>query len=691
MVKILLICLISFKFKIIKIMRKFKCFFVFILFNYIGAKGQDTSKPPIVSNDAKISFDLVDITIDVEENDNQLHLQAFKSKSNDEIIDRNKINEFSRLKWVSIGNPRFIKTSNVNQKNVSQIFHFNDEGFYAFVEMLTKKQKNLFSNAIKRKYGTNVSSDQIVNLVLSKFECTLPMRDGAQTILIKGEVDEFYSIPLRLMFAAPLGSTERQLFQKLLYSNQQEENSDLIFKCAIEAGSVEKKENTLKISFDQINQLNLLDKLFGPASTTYVTRDQMSELAVEMYTSLNIIEEYEMPMYQFNEKFVEGLIGQVSASSFNQVSFDEAIQELSKYATNFDSDLKADVIKEDLGKIYELKKVKDKKFIKADKEHLNKLRTKYNKKGSGSVKGSASFLGLIKGSASASLSGEVDEEYDSLNSGKTLDEQLNELNTENINDIQWKIEGDRVVPKSIFVAKLNKASFSRSLIFNRIRKQSYDALFQRKITLPTMKFSSRPIINKFPIGTVFSVTSLNVLEYFDINGKGFGDYLGWYLADGKNGRPDLRGRYLVGYDPNENDYSKIGNTGGSNHVALAVGQLPEHTHSDTGHSHSISLTSSTNGYHSHNYKDIFYSERWGGFHDLEYNIPSNIGQGAKSDHDNWGLQMTRGTYGEGNHAHTISGNTETITASITKTGNNEKHENRPPYYVVAYIIFLDTN
>jgi hypothetical protein len=138
-----------------------------------------------------------------------------------------------------------------------------------------------------------------------------------------------------------------------------------------------------------------------------------------------------------------------------------------------------------------LKKINDKKFIKTDKEHLNKLKAKYSKKGSGSLKG---IFGM-----QAKGSGEIEDENESLASGKSLDEQLNELNTENVDDIQWKIECEKIVRKSIFVAKLNKASFSRSLIFNRIRKQSFDALFQRKITLWTIQYSSRPLINKFPI------------------------------------------------------------------------------------------------------------------------------------------------------------------------------------------------
>jgi hypothetical protein len=51
--------------------------------------------------------------------------------------------------------------------------------------------------------------------------------------------------------------------------------------------------------------------------------------------------------------------------------------------------------------------------------------------------------------------------------------------------------------------------------------------------------------------------------------------------------------------------------------------------------------------------------------------------------------MTRTTYDSGNHDHSINGHSAASSTSITNTGNNEKYDNRPPYYVVAYIVFLD--
>lgn len=36
----------------------------------------------------------------------------------------------------------------------------------------------------------------------------------------------------------------------------------------------------------------------------------------------------------------------------------------------------------------------------------------------------------------------------------------------------------------------------------------------------------------------------------------------WALCDGQNGTPDLRGRFIVGQDPNSLEYNNIGNIGG---------------------------------------------------------------------------------------------------------------------------------
>ena len=48
---------------------------------------------------------------------------------------------------------------------------------------------------------------------------------------------------------------------------------------------------------------------------------------------------------------------------------------------------------------------------------------------------------------------------------------------------------------------------------------------------------------------------------------------GWWLCDGENSTPDLRGRFIMGLEPT---VSTVGDTGGANEHRISVGQLPLH-------------------------------------------------------------------------------------------------------------------
>ena len=129
---------------------------------------------------------------------------------------------------------------------------------------------------------------------------------------------------------------------------------------------------------------------------------------------------------------------------------------------------------------------------------------------------------------------------------------------------------------------------------------------------------------------------------------------GFALCDGStvNGvrTPDLRGRFVAGYyakradESSANadllrDYGSIGNTGGSKAVALAVDQLPAHNHAFFGNvrRRGIELP----------YKQISSND---------YNVSGDSNVSHASDF--------------------ASGS----------TGAGAAHENRPPYYTLAYII-----
>lgn len=100
--------------------------------------------------------------------------------------------------------------------------------------------------------------------------------------------------------------------------------------------------------------------------------------------------------------------------------------------------------------------------------------------------------------------------------------------------------------------------------------------------------------------------------------------------------PDLRGRFIVGYNDLDDEYRKYGNAGGEKKHILAVNEMPSHTHGQN-------LWQEDSG-------------KWKGG-------GNNSSPNSTSKHDR--------TVPFGNTA---------------PTGGGAAHENRPPFYVLAYII-----
>jgi len=98
---------------------------------------------------------------------------------------------------------------------------------------------------------------------------------------------------------------------------------------------------------------------------------------------------------------------------------------------------------------------------------------------------------------------------------------------------------------------------------------------------------------------------------------------GWYLCNGENGTPDLRNRFIVG----SGDEYSTGNTGGEKEHVLTVEEMPSH-------SHSYSVKSTTIYPGSSSYKNIM----------------------------------------------------EPGSSTTGTSGGGQAHENRPPYYALAFIM-----
>lgn len=149
---------------------------------------------------------------------------------------------------------------------------------------------------------------------------------------------------------------------------------------------------------------------------------------------------------------------------------------------------------------------------------------------------------------------------------------------------------------------------------------------------------------------------------------------GWALCDGSGGTPDLRGKFIVGYNPADSDYNAIGKTGGEKKHTLTEAEMPAHNHAGT---------ISPGGGHSHAYRDAYHAER-------ENNRPTHprgsveaigttvYGSGDSDTDNRYLYYLNRTTGSAGSHSHSLN---------IKSKGGGQAHENRPPYYTLAYIIF----
>ena len=132
---------------------------------------------------------------------------------------------------------------------------------------------------------------------------------------------------------------------------------------------------------------------------------------------------------------------------------------------------------------------------------------------------------------------------------------------------------------------------------------------------------------------------------------------GWYLCNGSNGTPDLRGRFVVGYHDGNGDYD-VNDTGGAETVTLSTSQIPSHDHAFSGsgsssHSHSFTVNNE--------YSQLFHPKQ------------SMIARGENKS----------GTESYGTSSATVS---LSISGTTNSAGSGGSHENRPPYYALCYIM-----
>ena len=144
---------------------------------------------------------------------------------------------------------------------------------------------------------------------------------------------------------------------------------------------------------------------------------------------------------------------------------------------------------------------------------------------------------------------------------------------------------------------------------------------------------------------------------------------GWQLCDGSNGTPDLRGRFIVGYNADDEDYETVGETGGAKAVTLLESQMPQHNHGGNTEGDS----------HTHSYKD--------GYQLISDNSQNGI-SGKETQSSNYYGMDNADSNNNIMHYKNRTTDSDTHNHSINSSGGGQSHENRPPYYTLAYIIYI---
>jgi microcystin-dependent protein len=185
---------------------------------------------------------------------------------------------------------------------------------------------------------------------------------------------------------------------------------------------------------------------------------------------------------------------------------------------------------------------------------------------------------------------------------------------------------------------------------------------------------------------------------------------GWLLCNGSSGTPDLRDRFVVGAGTT---YA-VGATGGANTVTLDATMIPSHTHSisasgttggqSANHSHSGTTNGmDSNNTHSHGVSDPTHSHGPGNGDAIMNHVsvtgPWFTGSGTDNQYSLSGTTAAASTgisinTVDINHGHTFGtggvsadhNHSVTVTGTSGALGGGLAHENRPPYYALAYIM-----
>ncbi len=174
---------------------------------------------------------------------------------------------------------------------------------------------------------------------------------------------------------------------------------------------------------------------------------------------------------------------------------------------------------------------------------------------------------------------------------------------------------------------------------------------------------------------------------------------GWGLCDGTTYHgvetPDLRGRFVLGYNPNSAvavdstgsraPVNTINSAGGELNHQLAIGEIPAHTHGITDPTHSHSINDPTHTHTATTYDAGSSLSPFGS------SVSTAGGNSVSVNSASTGITINAASTGISNHYtggkdSAVNGTTNISPATYPTTGGTVPHNNMPPYFVLAFIM-----
>lgn len=211
------------------------------------------------------------------------------------------------------------------------------------------------------------------------------------------------------------------------------------------------------ITPNQFKSMDVIKKVLGPSPSVLMTRQQLLNLADLAYRSLRVMEFFRAAEYEFAEEFIKLI---TKNESFSLVPFDKAVKSMSRFS--IDPKFNVETLNKQLSDTFRIEKVGEMSVVKVIGKVSKPLATIVGLKSARSIR---------------------DYQQDWIEAKRELEAQVYDVNYWASSEVEWKIEGEKIVPKSIALAKINKSVFQNAFKFSTINKTITKAEFSKIIKL----------------------------------------------------------------------------------------------------------------------------------------------------------------------------------------------------------------